>query len=182
MSYNTTASFDKLTCTDYVDFGKSSDRFGQFSWTKNDSINLDIKLKMFKREDENAEFQLRQNLSMGEADFNQFIRQINQLVVAADIFLREQKLLPVLQSTLSKDMEEQLSLFTRWLMLWIAQTEEFVWHCWDTRWTTQRLPMLMFVYSDGRRRKKNFNKLWRSTIDLTNLYIFLTSWIQCMIK
>ena len=65
---------------------------------------------MFKREDENAEFRLRQNLSMGEADFNQFIRQRNQLIVAADNFLREQKLSPVLQSTLSKDMEEQLKL------------------------------------------------------------------------
>ena len=48
---------------------------------------------------------------MGEADFNQFIRQRNQLVDAADNFLREQKLSPVLQSTLSKDMEEQLKLF-----------------------------------------------------------------------
>ena len=47
---------------------------------------------------------------MGEADFNQFIRQRNQLVVAADIFLREQNLSPILQSTLSKDMEEQLKL------------------------------------------------------------------------
>ena len=47
---------------------------------------------------------------MGEADFNQFIRQRNQLVVAADNFLKEQNLSPVLQSTLSKDMEEQLKL------------------------------------------------------------------------
>ena len=47
---------------------------------------------------------------MGEADFNQFIRQRNQLVVAADNFLREQNLSPVFQSTLSKDMEEQLKL------------------------------------------------------------------------
>ena len=47
---------------------------------------------------------------MGEADFNQFIRQRNQLVVAADNFLREENLSPVLQSTLSKDMEEQLKL------------------------------------------------------------------------
>ena len=44
---------------------------------------------------------------MGEADSNQFIRQRNKLVVAADNFLREQNLL---QSTLSKDMEEQLKL------------------------------------------------------------------------
>ena len=110
MAYNTTASLDKLTCTDYVDFGKSSDRFGRFSWTKNDPNYLDIKLKVFKREDKNVEFRLRRNLSMGEADFNQFIRQRNQLVVAADHFLGEQNLLPVLQSTLSKDMEEQLKL------------------------------------------------------------------------
>ena len=47
---------------------------------------------------------------MGEADFTQFIRQRNQLVVAADNFLREQNLLPVFQSTLSKGMEEQLKL------------------------------------------------------------------------
>ena len=110
MTYNTTASLDKLTCTEYVDFGKCQDRFGQFSWSKNDSNYLDIKLKVFKREDKNSEFQLRQNLSLGEADFNQFIRQRNQLVVAADNFLREQNLSPVFQSTLSKNMEEQLKL------------------------------------------------------------------------
>ena len=108
MAYNTTASLDKLTCTDYVDFGKSSDRLGRFSWTKIDSNYLDFKLKVFKRDDKNAEFRTRQNLSMGEADFNQFNRQRNQLVLAADNFLREQNFLPVLQSTPSKDMEEQL--------------------------------------------------------------------------
>ena len=47
---------------------------------------------------------------MGEGDFNQFIRQRNQLIVAANNFLREQNLYPVLQCTLSKDMEEQLKL------------------------------------------------------------------------
>ena len=110
MAYNTTASLYKLACTDYVDFGKCQDKFGRFSWTKSDSNYLDIKLKVFKREEKNAKFRLRQNFSMGEANFNQFIRQRNQLVVAADNFLREQNLSPVLQSTLSKDMEEQLKL------------------------------------------------------------------------
>ena len=110
MAYNTTETWDKLTCTDYVDFGKCQDRYGRFYWTKNDSTYLDNKLKVFKREDKNGEFRLRQNLLMGEADFNQFIRQKNQLVVAADNFLKEQNLPPVLQSTLSKDMEEQLKL------------------------------------------------------------------------
>ena len=47
---------------------------------------------------------------MGEADFNQFIRQREQLVVAADNFVRKHNLLPVLQSTLSKVMEEQLKI------------------------------------------------------------------------
>ena len=93
-----------------MNFGKSQDRFGRFSWSKNDSNYLDIKLKVFKREDKNAELRLRQNLSMGEVNFNQFIRQRNKLVVAADNFHREQNLSPVLQSTLSKDTEEQLKL------------------------------------------------------------------------
>ena len=110
MAYNTTAYLDKLICTAYVDFGKISDRFGRFPWTKNDSNYLDIKLEVFKREDKKAEFRLRQNLSIGTADFKQFIRQRNQLVVAADNFLREENLSPVLQSTLTKDMEEQLKL------------------------------------------------------------------------
>ena len=93
-----------------MDFGKNQDRFGRFSCSKNDSNYLDIKLKVFKREDKNAEFRLRLNLSMGEANFNQSFRQRNQLVVAADNFLKDQNLSRVLQSTLSKDMEEQLKL------------------------------------------------------------------------
>ena len=47
---------------------------------------------------------------MGEADFNQFNRQRNQLSVAAENFFREEKLSRVLYSTLSKEMEEQLKL------------------------------------------------------------------------
>ena len=87
MAYKTTETFDKLACTDYVDFRKSQDRFGQIFWSKNDSNHLHSKLKVFKREDKNAEIGLRQNLSMGEADFNQFIRQRSQIVVAADNFI-----------------------------------------------------------------------------------------------
>ena len=62
MAYNTTETLDKLTCTDYEDFGKSQDRFGRFSWSKNPSNYLNIKLNVFKREDKNAKFRLRQNL------------------------------------------------------------------------------------------------------------------------
>ena len=110
MACNIKETLEKLACTDYVDFGKCQDRFGGLSWSKNDSNYLEIKLKLFKREDKNSEFRLRQKLSLGEAHSNQFFRQRNQLVVAADNFLREQTLSSVLQSTLSKDMEELLKL------------------------------------------------------------------------
>ena len=89
MVNNTTASLDNLACTDYVDFGQWQDSFGRFSWSRNDSNYLDIKLKEFKTEDKNAKFWARQNFTMEEADFNQFFRRRNQLVVAEDNFLRE---------------------------------------------------------------------------------------------
>ena len=109
MAYNITASLDKLACTNYVDFGKSQDRFGQTSWSKNPFGYLDKKLKVSNR-DENKQFQLAQNLTMGEADFNQFIRLRNQLVVAVRDFSKEKNLTPVQVKPLAKDMEEQLKL------------------------------------------------------------------------
>ena len=109
MAYNTVASLDKLTCTDYVDFDKCQDRFGRFFWSENDSNYLDVKLKV-SRKDDKKEFPLVQNFSMGEADFNQFMRLRNQLVNAAKIFAREENLTPVLIPTISRDMDEQLKL------------------------------------------------------------------------
>ena len=106
MAYNTTASLDKQICTDYVDFGKFQDRF----WCKNDSIYLDVKLKVFKKDD-NKEFRLVQSLTMGVADFNQCMRLRNQLVTASEkSFAAEENLSPVLILTMSKDMDEQLKL------------------------------------------------------------------------
>ena len=70
---------------------------------------MDVKLKIFEK-DENKEFRLVQNLTMGEADFNQFMRLRNQLVNAAENFAREENLTPVLILTMSKDMDEQLKL------------------------------------------------------------------------
>ena len=106
MAYNTSPTLDKQTCTNYVDFGKCQERFGQFFWTESYSNFLDFILKVFKRGSKDADFRLRQNFTLGEADFNQFNRQRIELVVAADNFLREQNLSPILQSTLSKDKKE----------------------------------------------------------------------------
>ena len=64
MAYNTTASLNKLTCTDYVDFRKRQDRFGQISWYKNDSNYLDVKLKLFMKDDK-KELRPVQNRMMG---------------------------------------------------------------------------------------------------------------------
>ena len=83
MAYNTTASLDNVTCTDYVDVDKFENLFGQFSRSKNDSIHVDVKLKVFKKDD-NKEFRLVQNLTIGGADFNQFMQLRNQLVNAAE--------------------------------------------------------------------------------------------------
>ena len=90
MAYNTSASLDKLTCTDYVDFGKCQDRFGPFSWSKTDSNYLDVKLKVFRKDDK-KELRLVQDHSMGEADFNQFKRLRNQLVNVQQKTLLEKK-------------------------------------------------------------------------------------------
>ena len=109
MAYNTTASLDKLTCTDYVDFVKCQDRFGRFSWSKNVSNYLDVKLKVFRKDDK-KKFRLFQNLTMGEADFIQFMRLRNQLVNAAENFPREENLTPVVIPTMSRGMDEQLKL------------------------------------------------------------------------
>ena len=109
MAYNTTASLDKLTCTDHVDFGKCQDRFGQFFWSKNDSNYLDVKLKAFRKDDK-KEFRLVEKFTMGEADFNQFMRLRNQLVNAAENFAREENLTTVLIPTMSRDMDEHFKL------------------------------------------------------------------------
>ena len=109
MAYNTIASLDKLTCTNYVDFGKCQDRFGRVSWSKNDSNYLDVKLKVFRKDDK-KEIRLVQNFTTGEEDFNQFMQLRNQLVNAAENFPREENFTPVLIPTMSKDMDEQLKL------------------------------------------------------------------------
>ena len=74
-----------------------------------DSNYLDLKLKVFK-EDDSKELQILQNLTMGEADFNQLKQLRSQLVNAAESSAREKNLSPSAIPTLSKDMDEQLKL------------------------------------------------------------------------
>ena len=94
IAYNTSVSLAKVTCINSVYFGKGEDRFGQFACSKSDSIFLNVKLKVFKKDD-NKSFGLVQNLTMGEADFNQFTQFRNQLVNAAKKILERKTCLGV---------------------------------------------------------------------------------------
>ena len=104
IAYNTTSSLDKQICTDFADFGKCQDTFGHFSWSKIHSNFLDVKLKVFEKDD-NKKFRLVQNPRLAEANFSQFMPLRNQLVIAAENLAREENLSPVLIPTLSKDMD-----------------------------------------------------------------------------
>ena len=107
MTYNTTATLDKLARTDYVDFGKCQDRLGRISWSKNSFDYVDVKLNVFNR-DKNKQFRRAQNLTMGEADFIQFTGERNQLLVAIRDLSKEENLPPVQVKLLAKNLEEQL--------------------------------------------------------------------------
>ena len=113
---------DKLACADSLEFGICQERFGRISWSKNSFDYLDVKLKVFKK-DENKKFRLAQNLARWETDFNQFIRLTNQLVVAVRDFSKEENLPPVKVKLLAKAWSSTLNLHT------ICR------NCW---WTTQK--------------------------------------------
>ena len=49
--YDTTVSFEKLVCTNYVDFGKRQGNFGQFFRIQSYFQYLDVKLIVFNKED-----------------------------------------------------------------------------------------------------------------------------------
>ena len=113
MSFNTTSADDKLTCTDFVDFGDNSERFGRISWTKIEKNGanmkfLDIQAKLFKK-DSQGEFRMCQKIGMGERHFNDFMRMKNELVIAVAEFRKLQNLQPAPEN-FTRDMEDQLKM------------------------------------------------------------------------
>ena len=169
MAYNTTASLDKLTCTDYVDFSKRQGRFGQFLWSKNDSICLDVKLNVLKKDDK-KEILLVQKFAMGAADFNQFMRLTNQLVNAAENFGREESLTSVLIPPMSKFMDEHLKLAHKVIDVMDRANRKNL--CNSAAWTSLRVLMLKSEYLQGTRRTRSFNKLSMWIINLKNLSFY----------
>ena len=119
MTHKTTSSDDKLTCTDYVDFGDYWTRYGRISWSQieKDGTNtkyLQIQVKVIKK-DQHGEFRVHQKLNMGELDFKAFLTLRNQLYNAATHFAKEQDLKPITDSLLDenegwKEMETRLKM------------------------------------------------------------------------
>ena len=109
MAYNINAWLGKLVFSTCVDFGGCHDRSRQFVWSNNDSKYLYVKLKVFKRY-HNKEFGVVQNVTRVEAEFNQFMRLRNQVVIEAENFAQEETLSPVRIPRLSKVMDEQVKL------------------------------------------------------------------------
>ena len=173
MSYSTTVSLDKLLCTEYVDNGKGQDRFGWLSCFKKelkDSNYLDVTLKVFKRDD-NRSFCPVRSLTMERENFNQFIRLMNQLVIAAENYGRGENLCWYPQCPVT--CVDNSNWLTRWLMYWTKQTERFVWFSCGRMWKSPRVHRLKSDYLQKRRRKRSFNKLLLWNINMKNLSIYL---------
>ena len=70
---------------------------------------MDVRLEVSKKGDNN-DFGLVQNPTLGEADFNQFMRLKSQLVLPAENLAREENLSPAVIPKLATDMDGQLKL------------------------------------------------------------------------
>ena len=137
MAQNSEASLNKLTCTDYVDFGKNQLKLLQRFWSGKDSNYFDVNFKFLKKDD-TKKFLLVQCFRTGEEDFNQFHWLRTQLVNGAENFAIQGNLSSVLKPTLSKDMDEQLKLVHKMLTQKTEQTRRFLWLCCGTMWPSQR--------------------------------------------
>ena len=80
-----------------------------FLWSKKDSNYLDVKHKLFKKDD-SKDIRLAQNITMGETELNQFMQLRNQMVIAAEKFVSEENFSPLLIPTMSKNTDEQIKL------------------------------------------------------------------------
>ena len=172
MAYNTTASLDKLTCTDYEEFGECQNRFGRFSRSKKDSNYLDVKLKAFKKDDSKG-FRLVQKFTVGVADFNQLLQLRNQLVIAPKNFARDENLSPVLIPTMSKDMDEQLKPAHKVTDVVERANEKIFVTLLQYSVNKSEVLVLKSEYLLGIKRLRRFNKFSMWNINLKNSSIFL---------
>ena len=143
-----------------------------FSWSKIDSKNSDKVLEVFKKDD-NKDFRLVQEFTMCEADFYQFMRVTNQLVIAAENLVIDENLSPVVILTLSRDKDEQLKLAQKLAKKMDRANRE---SC--VTLPLYNLDKLESSYAQirllhGRRRTRKFNNLSKWIMNLKNLPIYL---------
>ena len=138
-------------------FDKGQDRFGHFSWSKNDSNYLDVKLNVFKKDD-NKQFQLVQILTRGEVDFIRFMQLRNQPVDAAENFPRDENLTRVLINTMSKDMDEQIKLAQKVVDVVDRANRKICVTLVRYNVENVSVPMLESNFLPGRRRTRSSNK------------------------
>ena len=94
MKENMIASPDKLSSTDFLDFGKNQDLDPK---ENNDIKYLESEPKVFRRDDQ-WEFRKQQEINMGESGLNQVLRLRNQIVVNAGDFEKDENLQPFVTS------------------------------------------------------------------------------------
>ena len=140
-----------------------------------------FKLQVFKRDDK-RDFRLLQNLIMGEADFNQFMRLRNQLLVATENFDKEENLSPVLIPLLSKDVDEELKLTHNLIDKKDGANKNT---CVTLLWYNVDKPEKSNAEVRNfpcKKVERKFQQLFMWTINFKNLSICLAYWILFMIK
>ena len=152
------ATLDKSLCTDFVDFDKHQDRFGRFSWSKNEKNYLEVQFKVFKKYIAN-EFKQYQCVSLGQCHFKEFLRLRNQLIVAADNFTKEENLPYIIVVGLSRDIDEQLKHVHKVIVIAEGTKRKVCVHCCATKRTIPKHPTRRYDSSLAGRRKKIFNNL-----------------------
>ena len=107
MTYNTTVFLTKsLVSAMWTLENANTDLVDSF-WCEKDSNYLDVIFEFFWKDDD-RDFQLVQNITMGESNFNQFKQPTNHLVVTNENFASEHTVSPI-EITISSYLEEQLN-------------------------------------------------------------------------
>ena len=74
MASNTTASINKLSCTNYVDSGKLNDRFGIFPGLKTTPTSIILEINVVK-EIANEDYRLVENTTILQKSTKKYLRQ-----------------------------------------------------------------------------------------------------------
>ena len=156
--YNTTASLDDLTWTDYVNFGKTQNRFGQFFPLKG-TLTISMSNILCSGETTTKTF-ARSKISEWEKAVSAsscywgIRRSLQQKTL-----IQRKKCLHLCCQDCPKTWMDNWNCLTRLLTYWTEQIETLMWLCCGTVWTSQRVHLPKSEYLQGKRMARSFNKL-----------------------